>query len=63
DESPVGRLDCLAMFGPLSPDGFLCQSICLPGSGLKSVNETRRIKEAAREKKKIQRRQVEQIRE
>ncbi|CAD7972123.1 unnamed protein product [Amoebophrya sp. A120] len=62
DDSPFGRLDCLALFGPLSPDGYLCQSLCLPGSGLQSVRKTRACEERKRAKAVAERRRIEDIR-
>eukprot|EP00392_Amoebophrya_sp_AT5.2_P017825 g18246.t1 len=62
DDSPFGRLDCIALFGPLAPDGSLCQNICLPGSGLKSVRTTKATLERKMERRALKRRKIEDIR-
>lgn len=37
EDSPLGRLDCIALYGPLEPDGFLYQKVLLPGGGCESL--------------------------
>lgn len=40
-ESPIGRLECLALFGPLGPDGSLYTSVCVPATGVRSLARAR----------------------
>lgn len=39
DDSAIGRLDCIALFGPLETDGHLYGTMMIPGRGVHSVKD------------------------